>query len=57
LSGSCEQLDAKSTPSKRIIMRGSYYREEGPICFGFWQLLATKSCCGLPNTQLFNQLL
>jgi hypothetical protein len=21
----------------------------GPVCFGFWQLLATKSCCGLPN--------
>jgi hypothetical protein len=29
----------------------------GPVCFGFWQLLATKSCCGLPNAQLFSQLL
>jgi hypothetical protein len=28
-----------------------------PVCFGFSQLLATKSCCGLPNTQLFSQLL
>jgi hypothetical protein len=28
-----------------------------PVCFGFLQLLATKSCCGLPNTQLFSQLL
>jgi hypothetical protein len=28
-----------------------------PVCFGFWQLLATKSCCGLPNAQLFSQLL
>jgi hypothetical protein len=27
------------------------------VCFGFWQLLATKSCCGLPNAQLFSQLL
>jgi hypothetical protein len=31
--------------------------DHGPVCFGFWQLLATKSCCGLPNTQLFRQLL
>jgi hypothetical protein len=23
-----------------------------PICFCFLQLLATKSCCGLPNAQL-----
>jgi hypothetical protein len=29
----------------------------GPVCFGFWQLLVTKSCCGLPNAQLFRQLL
>jgi hypothetical protein len=29
----------------------------GPVCFSFWQLLATKSCCGLPNAQLFSQLL
>jgi hypothetical protein len=28
-----------------------------PCCFGFWQLLATKSYCGLPNAQLFSQLL
>jgi hypothetical protein len=28
-----------------------------PVCLCFWQLLATKSCCGLPNTQLFSQLL
>jgi hypothetical protein len=28
-----------------------------PVCFSFSQLLATKSCCGLPNTQLFSQLL
>jgi hypothetical protein len=27
------------------------------VCFGFWQLLATKSCYGLPNAQLFSQLL
>jgi hypothetical protein len=27
------------------------------VCFSFSQLLATKSCCGLPNTQLFRQLL
>jgi hypothetical protein len=26
-------------------------------CFGFWQLLATKNCCGLSNAQLFSQLL
>jgi hypothetical protein len=25
--------------------------------FRFWQLLATKSCCRLPNAQLFSQLL
>jgi hypothetical protein len=29
----------------------------GHVCFSFWQLLATKSCCGLPNAQLFSQLL
>jgi hypothetical protein len=29
----------------------------GPVCFGFWQLLATKICCKLPNAQLFSQLL
>jgi hypothetical protein len=28
-----------------------------PVCFGFSQLLSTKSCCELPNTQLFSQLL
>jgi hypothetical protein len=28
-----------------------------PVCFGFSQLLAIKSYCGLPNTQLFSQLL
>jgi hypothetical protein len=28
-----------------------------PAGFGFSQLLATKSCYGLPNTQLFSQLL
>jgi hypothetical protein len=28
-----------------------------PVCFSFWQLLATKSCCGLTNAQLFSQLL
>jgi hypothetical protein len=28
-----------------------------PVCFGFSQLLATKNGCGLPNTQLFSQLL
>jgi hypothetical protein len=28
-----------------------------PVCFGFSQLLATKSCCGLPNIQFFSQLL
>jgi hypothetical protein len=28
-----------------------------PVCFGFWQFLATKSCCGLPNAQFFSQLL
>jgi hypothetical protein len=33
------------------------YGDIGPVCFGFWQLLATKSCCGLPNGQLFSQLL
>jgi hypothetical protein len=27
------------------------------VCFGFSQLLATKSCFGLPNTQFFSQLL
>jgi hypothetical protein len=27
------------------------------VCFGFSQLLATKSCYGLPNTQFFRQLL
>jgi hypothetical protein len=27
------------------------------VCFGFLQLLATKRCCGLPNAQLFSQLL
>jgi hypothetical protein len=32
-------------------------RDHGPVCFGFWQLLATKSCCGLPNASLFSQLL
>ncbi|MCL1415583.1 hypothetical protein M3J43_26645, partial [Escherichia coli] len=26
---------------------GIYY---APVCFGFSQFLATKSCCGLPNT-------
>jgi hypothetical protein len=26
----------------------------GPVCFGFWQLLAIKSCCGLSNAQLFS---
>jgi hypothetical protein len=31
--------------------------DKGPVCFGFWQLLATKSCCGLPNAQLFSQFL
>jgi hypothetical protein len=25
-----------------------------PVCFDFSQLLATKSCCGLLNTQLFS---
>jgi hypothetical protein len=30
---------------------------EQTVCFGFWQLLATKSCCGLPNAQLFSQFL
>jgi hypothetical protein len=29
----------------------------GPVCFGFWQLLTTKSYCELLNTQLFSQLL
>jgi hypothetical protein len=24
-----------------------------PVCFSFLQLLATKSCCGLPNTSSF----
>jgi hypothetical protein len=28
-----------------------------PVCFNFLELLATKSCCGLPNAQLFSQLL
>jgi hypothetical protein len=28
-----------------------------PVCFSFLELLATKSCCGLPNAQLFSQLL
>jgi hypothetical protein len=28
-----------------------------PVCFSFLELLATKSCCRLPNTQLFSQLL
>jgi hypothetical protein len=32
-------------------------RTNSPVCFGFWQLLATKSCCGLSNAQLFRQLL
>jgi hypothetical protein len=31
--------------------------EDVPICFSFLELLATKSCCGLPNAQLFSQLL
>jgi hypothetical protein len=33
------------------------HKHIGPVCFGFWQLLATKSCCRLPNAQLFSQLL
>jgi hypothetical protein len=33
----------------------SFYKV--PVCFGFSQLLATKSCYRLPNTQLFSQLL
>jgi hypothetical protein len=24
-----------------------------PVCFSFLELMATKSCCGLPNAQLF----
>jgi hypothetical protein len=27
------------------------------VCFGFSQLLATKNCCGLLNTQLFSRVL
>jgi hypothetical protein len=30
---------------------------KAPVCFSFLELLATKSCCGLPNVQLFSQLL
>jgi hypothetical protein len=32
----------------------TYY---APVCFSFLQVLATKSCCGLSNAQLFNQFL
>jgi hypothetical protein len=28
--------------------------DNAPVCFGFSQLLATKSYCGLLNTQLFS---
>jgi hypothetical protein len=27
------------------------------VCLGFFQLLITKRCCGLPNAELFSRLL
>jgi hypothetical protein len=44
-------------PASIVPRLPSIPKDQVPVCFGFWQLLATKSCCGLPNTQLFSQLL
>jgi hypothetical protein len=32
---------------------GQLRADVGPVSFGFWQLLATKSGCGLPKTLAF----
>jgi hypothetical protein len=55
----CTKLDASCThnPEQHTIRSSNSASVYGPVCFSFWQLLATKSCCGLPNAQLFSQLL
>jgi hypothetical protein len=39
------------------VLRRGRHRDIAYVCFDFSQLLATESLCGLPNTQLFSQLL
>jgi hypothetical protein len=50
---------AASGRRRRTVQRmlGGGREHVDPVCFSFLELLATKSCCGLPNTQLFSQLL
>jgi hypothetical protein len=40
-----------------LLVDGAEQQPMWPVCFGFWQFLATKSCCGPTNAQLFSQLL
>jgi hypothetical protein len=50
---SCGTVGGSRRDGRWVASQSPYYNFYAPVCLGFFQLLATKSCCRSPNAPAF----